>query len=77
MKRSCRFITATSVPDAEREGTSGAAPGPGDYPRTEFARTGLDRACEFDKPIDSEEERVFFQKMEKDFWARLENPFSA
>ena len=43
-------------------------------PRTEFARTGLDRACEFDKPIDSEEERVFFQKMEKDFWARLENP---
>lgn len=43
-------------------------------PRTEFARTGLERACEFDKPIDGEEERVFFQKMKQDFWARLENP---
>lgn len=43
-------------------------------PRTEFAKTGLGRECEFDRPIDSEEERVFFQKMEEEFWARLENP---
>ena len=43
-------------------------------PRTEFAKTGLGRECEFDAPIDSEEERVFFQKMEHEFWARLENP---
>ena len=43
-------------------------------PRTEFAKTGLGRECEFDKPIDSEEERVFFQKMEREFWAKLENP---
>ena len=43
-------------------------------PRTEFAKTGLGRECEFDAPIDSEEERVFFQKMEREFWARLENP---
>ena len=43
-------------------------------PRTEFAKAGLERACEFEKPVDGEEERVFFQKMQKDFWARLENP---
>ena len=43
-------------------------------PRTEFARTGLGRECEFDKPIDGEEERVFFQKMKKEFQAKLENP---
>ncbi len=43
-------------------------------PRTEFAATGLGRECEFDKPVDSEEERVFFQKMRDEFWARLENP---
>lgn len=43
-------------------------------PRTEFAKTGLGRACEFDKPIPGEEERVFFQKMKRDFTARLENP---
>lgn len=43
-------------------------------PRTDFARTGLDRACSFDKPIPGEEERVFFQKMEREYWARLENP---
>lgn len=43
-------------------------------PRTEFARTGLDRACAFDKPIDGEEERVFFQKLQREYWARLENP---
>ena len=43
-------------------------------PRTEFAKTGLGRECEFDRPVDSEEERVFFQVMEDDFRARLENP---
>ena len=43
-------------------------------PRTEFAKTGLGRECEFDKPIDGEEERVFFQKMKEDFRATLENP---
>ena len=43
-------------------------------PRTDFAGTSLGRECEFDKPIDGEEERVFFQKMQREFWARLENP---
>lgn len=43
-------------------------------PRTPFAETGLDRACEFDPPIDGEEERVFFQNMKKDFYAILQNP---
>lgn len=43
-------------------------------PRTAFAEAGLARALTFDRPIDSEEERVFFQKMQKEFWARLENP---
>ena len=43
-------------------------------PRTDFAKTGLGRECEFDAPIDGEEERVFFQKMRKEYWARLENP---
>ncbi len=43
-------------------------------PRTEFAKTGLGRECGFDKPIDGEEERVFFQKMRKDFRAELRNP---
>lgn len=43
-------------------------------PRTEFAKTGLGRECAFDTPIDGEEERVFFQKMKKDFWAKLRNP---
>ena len=43
-------------------------------PRTEFSKTGLGRECEFDQPIDSEEERVFFQKMQEEFWAKLTNP---
>ena len=43
-------------------------------PRTAFARTGLGRELQFDKPIPGEEERVFFQKMRREFWARLENP---
>lgn len=43
-------------------------------PRTPFAATGLGRECVFDPPIPGEEERVFFQKMKRDFTARLENP---
>ena len=43
-------------------------------PRTEFAKTGLERTCVFDAPIPGEEERVFFQKMRKEYWARLQNP---
>ena len=43
-------------------------------PRTEFAKTGLGRELTFDRPIDGEEERVFFQMMKNEFWARLENP---
>ena len=43
-------------------------------PRTEFAKTGLGRELTFDPPIPGEEERVFFQKMRNDFFARLENP---
>ncbi len=43
-------------------------------PRTEFAKTGLDRQCEFDPPIDNEEERVFFQILQDEYKARLENP---
>ena len=43
-------------------------------PRTEWAKTGLGRECEFDAPEPCEEERVFFQKMKNDFWAELYNP---
>ena len=43
-------------------------------PRTEFAKTGLGRECEFDQPVPGEEERVFFQKMKQDFRAELVNP---
>lgn len=43
-------------------------------PRTPFAATGLDRQCTFERPVDGEEERVFFQKMKKDFRASVQNP---
>ena len=43
-------------------------------PRNEFSKTGLGRECEFDEPIPGDGERVFFQKMEREFWARVENP---
>ena len=43
-------------------------------PRTDFARTGLGHECEFGRPVPGEEERVFFQKMQREYWARLENP---
>ncbi|MCR4907982.1 MAG: aldose 1-epimerase family protein [Lachnospiraceae bacterium] len=43
-------------------------------PRTEWAKTGMEKTTSFEKPVDSEEERVFFQKMSKEFYARLENP---
>ena len=42
-------------------------------PRTEFARTGLGRECEFDAPVPGEEERVFFHKL-PEARVRLENP---
>ncbi len=42
-------------------------------PRSDFAKTGLGRELVFDEPIPGEEERVFLQKMEDEFWARLEN----
>lgn len=34
-------------------------------PRTEFAKTGLGRECEFDKPVWGEDERVFFHLMDE------------
>jgi len=47
-------------------------------PRTDFAAEFIadsaDRALAFNPPIPNEEERCFFQKMKKEFWARLENP---
>ena len=43
-------------------------------PRTDFAKAGLGRACEFDEPVPGEEERVFFQRMKRDFRAELVNP---
>ena len=43
-------------------------------PRNEFSKTGLGRELVFDEPDPNDEERVFFQKMSKEFWARLENP---
>ncbi len=46
----------------------------GTKPRTEFSKTGLGRELVFDEPIPGEEERVFFQEMTDEFWARLENP---
>ena len=35
---------------------------------------GLDRQCTFEAPVPGEEERVFFQKMKRDFRAELVNP---
>lgn len=42
-------------------------------PRTDFAATGLGQECSFDRPVDNQEERVFFHDM-AEAWARLENP---
>lgn len=42
-------------------------------PRTEFAKSGIGRECEFDKPIDGEEERVFFQIMKDEYSLKLSN----
>jgi len=41
-------------------------------PRTDFAAEELEQALEFDSPVDSEEERVFFHELSNP-WARLEN----
>ena len=43
-------------------------------PRTPYAETGLSKQCEFCKPIDGEEEQVFFNEMESEPCARLINP---
>jgi hypothetical protein len=42
-------------------------------PRTAFAESGLGRECEFDKPIDGEDERVFFHTELSEYRAALEN----
>lgn len=42
-------------------------------PRTEFAKAGLAKELQFDKPIPGEEERVFFQLMEHTYRAKLTN----
>ena len=42
-------------------------------PRTPFAAEGLGRECVLDTPVPGEEERVFFQKMNKEYRAVLEN----
>ena len=43
-------------------------------PRTEYAKTGLSKQCEFCEPINGEEEQVFFNEMENEPSARLVNP---
>ena len=43
-------------------------------PRTEFAKTGLEKTLRFEPPVPGEEERVFFQKMKQAFRAELYNP---
>lgn len=43
-------------------------------PRTPYAEKGLPAQCEFSKPIDGEEEQVFFNEMENEAFARLVNP---
>ena len=42
-------------------------------PRTPYAEKGLATQCEFCKPIDGEEEQVFFNEMETEAFARLKN----
>lgn len=43
-------------------------------PRTPYAEKGLASQCTFSKPIDGEEEQVFFNEMETEAFARLKNP---
>ena len=43
-------------------------------PRTPYAEKGLATQCKFSKPIDGEEEQVFFNEMESEAFARLKNP---
>ena len=43
-------------------------------PRNDHSKTGLGRELVFDEPIPGAEERVFFQIMKNEYWARLENP---
>ena len=42
-------------------------------PRTPFAKAGLDLALQMEKPVDNEEERVYFHLMKQDYTARLCN----
>ena len=43
-------------------------------PRTEYAAKNIATQCVFSKPIDGEEEQVFFNEMESEAFARLKNP---
>ena len=43
-------------------------------PRTPFAAESPEKECVFNAPIDGEEERCYFQKMEEEFYACLQNP---
>ena len=43
-------------------------------PRTPYAEKGLPEQCSFSKPIDGEEEQVFFNEMESEAYVRLINP---
>ena len=42
-------------------------------PRTEYAAKNIATQCEFSKPIDGEEEQVFFNEMESEAFVRLKN----
>lgn len=42
-------------------------------PRTDFAQQGLMNTGSFEKPVDGKEEQVFFQKMNDEFWAKIQN----
>ncbi len=43
-------------------------------PRTPYAEKGLSTQCKVCKPIDGEEEQVYFNEMETEAFARLKNP---
>ena len=43
-------------------------------PRTPYAEKGLSKHTEFSKPIDGEEEQVYFHEMKGEAYARLKNP---
>ena len=43
-------------------------------PRTPYAEKGLPTQCTFSKPIDGEEEQVFFNEMDSEAFVKLVNP---